>query len=325
MISTHCKKLEKFVYFAHPLKPIGLIKLFEAIELKNVKIFKSKTCDDKVVKSLLQKSGKSLTHLKIIDCPITVKSLCILAQLGRAVKKLKLNYCEQISGANLAKLVRWTPNLKVIEFGSNLSNEEVALISQRLPNLRRVHFFVNNLFDIKKGWKCFSDDIEVQFSSKFDGDVYRGLKFQNEKANTRSGYQPSNGFLSFHESKDGVFRGYVENNKPHGKGKFIKVDGESYEGNYQDGMKHGSGIQTFPDGRAYEVEYINDELVKMLPSNTEATAWEEQFFNTEGEGKEPEKSEETSKGQKTKRPESTKTEFEDEDEDEEVRSSNKKK
>jgi len=43
----------------------------------------------------------------------------------------------------------------------------------------------------------------------------------------------------------------------HGKGKFVEVDGSSYEGEWVDGKMQGRGIQVFARGDRYEGEYHN--------------------------------------------------------------------
>jgi len=251
-IITHCKKLERFACVRPAFENAALISLFKAIVLKKVEILDTENCNDRVVQSLLGKSGKSLVHLKIQHCPITNESLRIIAQLGSGLKKLILLGCDQILGADLVQLVLWTPNLKVAGFG-NLSNDDVAQISQGLPNLRRVAFFVNDLFDIEKGWKCFSDDIVIELFNN------RTLIFQNEKANTKNprNQKLKNGFVSFNDSRNRIFfRGYMKNGFfHHGKGKLIMTDGSTYEGDFQDGRPQGKGKLIMADGSTYEGDF----------------------------------------------------------------------
>ncbi len=253
-IVMHCKKIEEFGCIRPTFGSAALIRLFEATMLKKVLIMVGENCNDQVVKSLLEKSGKSLVHLSILDCPITITSLHTIAQLGQGLKELSLVECNQIFGADLVQLVYWTPNLKVAHFGPNLSNDDIALMSQRLPNLRSGAFTVNDSFDIEKGWKCFSDDIAIEFCDKNNY-----LIFQNEKANTERprNQRLPNGFVSFNNLRNGTFfRGYMKNNMPHhGKGKFIYADGSAYEGDYQDGKKHGKGKFIYASGNTYEGDY----------------------------------------------------------------------
>jgi len=252
-IVAHCKKLERLACARPAFESAALIRLFKATMLKKVYLSDVGNCNDEVIQSLLEKSGKSLVQLRIDDCPITNESLRIIAQLGRGLKKLILSGRDQILGDDLVQLVLGTPNLKVALFGNNLSNDDVALISQRLPNLRHVAFRVNDSFDTEKGWKCFSDDIAIEF---YDN---RSLIFQNEKANTK--YPPNrelkNGFVSLNDSRNGIFfRGYMKNGIPRcGKGKSIDAVGNTYEGDFQDGKQHGKGKYIHASGAIYEGDY----------------------------------------------------------------------
>jgi len=252
-IISHCKKLERLACARPAFESGALISLFKTTVLKKVEMLGGGNCNDQAVQSLLEKSGKSLVHLKISDGPITNQSLRIIAQFGRGLKKLDLRDCDQILGADLVQLVLGTPNLKVALFGNNLSNDDVALMSQRLPNLRRVVFAVNDSFDIEKGGKCFSDDIAIEFHDK------DCLIFQNKKANTKNprNLWLKNGFICFNDLRNGIFfRGYVKNDMPYrGKGKLINAAGDTYEGDWQNGMKHGNGKCTWAHGDSYEGNY----------------------------------------------------------------------
>ncbi len=146
--------------------------------------------------------------------------------------------------------------------------------------------------------------IEVRGEGKFifaNGDCYEG-DFQDGKFHGKGKYTWANGL---------TYVGDFQDFELHGKGKCTWANGNTYEGDFQYGMMHGFGTQTFPEGRTYEVEYVNNELVKSLPSNTETIALEEQFLSIfrriikfGDKGKKSEKSEEAeSKGQKTSRSE----------------------
>jgi len=314
LILSHCKKLDSFTCSGPTLTSAALIRLFEATELKKVGLHNMENCNDQVIQSLLEKSGKSLVHLRIFDCPIDSMSLRIIEQLGIGLKKLCLADCNEIWGEELANLVQWTPNLKVAMFGTpDLSNEHVALMSHRLPHLRRVAFFVNESLNIKNACDCFSEDIAIEFwRIGLWGQVKDPLIFQNEKANSRNPeHKPKFGFWSYVIINGGFFRGYVKSGQADGKGKITLANGVTYEGNWRNGMKHGFGKCTRPDSSTEEREYFDGRLVNILPSNSDATELEEQCMQVEGEGKDSEQSDETeSRGQKTKRAELRKTESE---------------
>jgi len=249
-IVTHCNKLVMLACSTPTFESAALIRLFEAVMLKKVHIVSDGNCNDKVLQSLLEKSRKSLVHLSLRS--ITNTSLHIIAQLGRGLKQLRLFNCSQISGADLVQLVSWIPNLKVAHFAAaNLSNNDVALMSQKLPNLRHIALTVNDSFDIEKGWKCFSDDIAIEFRDKINS-----LIFQNEKANTKNprNLKLKNGFVSFYDLRHGTFfRGYVKNyTSHHGKGKLINAAGITQEGDIQDGKLHGKGKLTVPGHSTHE-------------------------------------------------------------------------
>ena len=45
-----------------------------------------------------------------------------------------------------------------------------------------------------------------------------------------------------------------ENQRPHGQGKMTYSNGDTYAGEWKDGLKHGHGVYTFTDGETFEGE-----------------------------------------------------------------------
>jgi hypothetical protein len=173
-IVLNCPNLEKFRCWTkvlgnklpHQLTSQPLISLFKAAQLKKVHIACS-SCGDRAIKKLLKKSGSSLTHLKIEYCPITDKSLRIIAKHGRGLKSLSL-WCTTISGGALAELVYRLPNLKRCNLGTRLLKEHVALISQRLPNLEKIGLGVDQSqeeFPVQECYSYFPRYIVVEFTA----------------------------------------------------------------------------------------------------------------------------------------------------------------
>jgi hypothetical protein len=44
----------------------------------------------------------------------------------------------------------------------------------------------------------------------------------------------------------------------HGRGAFIGVEGERYDGDWKDGLRHGQGSEDFGNGARYEGAYVED-------------------------------------------------------------------
>ena len=154
----------------------AFVNLFKATTFRSVDIM-GLPCDDRAIKTLLKKSRSSLTDLSIIHCPITDKSLRKIAKFGRELTKLCLIQCNQISGEALADMVKWTPNLKICDFGDRLLMHHVALISQRLPNLNRISLYVdqwNGKFNLKEGHQYFPKYIAVDFWDGLEGVYLEG-------------------------------------------------------------------------------------------------------------------------------------------------------
>ncbi|GAB1598447.1 hypothetical protein Ahia01_000121800 [Argonauta hians] len=55
-----------------------------------------------------------------------------------------------------------------------------------------------------------------------------------------------------------VYKGFLENNRRHGRGIFYWIDGSWYDGDYIDGKRSGDGKQLFRDGSLYEGKFLND-------------------------------------------------------------------
>lgn len=49
------------------------------------------------------------------------------------------------------------------------------------------------------------------------------------------------------------------NGNYHGKGKYIWIDGDTYDGQYVHGLKHGHGTYEFPDGQKYVGNFVKDK------------------------------------------------------------------
>jgi len=47
---------------------------------------------------------------------------------------------------------------------------------------------------------------------------------------------------------------------PHGKGKYVYEDGETYEGDLANGLRHGKGKYTLPNGLIYEGDFVDDKI-----------------------------------------------------------------
>ena len=58
--------------------------------------------------------------------------------------------------------------------------------------------------------------------------------------------------------ENGIYEGYMQDNKRHGRGKYTWNDGNLYEGDWHDDMKHGKGRFEWENGDIYEGEYIED-------------------------------------------------------------------
>ena len=90
--------------------------------------------------------------------------------------------------------------------------------------------------------------MEYTDGRKYDGDFMNGKMCGNGKMTFPNG-------LPF---KVLSFDGEWENNKPHGKGKEIRANGDVYEGDFIQGKRHGKGKYTTP-GYSYEGEWINNQ------------------------------------------------------------------
>ncbi len=171
---THCPNLKRFVcnnFNRDKVERVtkqAFVNLFKAVCLKSIKISEM-PCDDKAIKKLMKKSHSSLTELKIVYCPITDASVRRIAKFGRGLTTLKLTQCENITANALTDLVKWTPNLKTCALGGKegLSKVQVALISQRLPNLKSINLTID-LSDgnfIKEAHEYFLKYIQLRFFS----------------------------------------------------------------------------------------------------------------------------------------------------------------
>jgi hypothetical protein len=59
-----------------------------------------------------------------------------------------------------------------------------------------------------------------------------------------------------------ICRRQLYNDRRHGNGVFIYLDGSKYDGEWKDNEKHGVGKLTLPNGQIYEGLYYNES--KML-------------------------------------------------------------
>ena len=61
------------------------------------------------------------------------------------------------------------------------------------------------------------------------------------------------------EFENGVYEGYVKDNKRHGEGSYVWSDGSRYQGQWSDDLKHGTGKFVWPTGDIFEGEYHRDK------------------------------------------------------------------
>ena len=55
------------------------------------------------------------------------------------------------------------------------------------------------------------------------------------------------------------YEGFFENDKKHGQGTYKYSDGSTYEGSFENGLFHGRGIYTWPEGHVYVGDYENNK------------------------------------------------------------------
>eukprot|EP00760_Papus_ankaliazontas_P020604 PhM_4_TR18470/c1_g1_i1/m.32539 len=60
------------------------------------------------------------------------------------------------------------------------------------------------------------------------------------------------------ESEDGVYEGEAVDGIPHGRGKFVFVDGDVYDGEWVDNEQTGRGRYTWSDGEYYDGEFLQN-------------------------------------------------------------------
>lgn len=61
------------------------------------------------------------------------------------------------------------------------------------------------------------------------------------------------------EYDNGIYEGYIKNNKRNGKGRYTWKDGNYYEGDWNDDQKEGMGKFVWTTGDVYEGEYKGDK------------------------------------------------------------------
>lgn len=61
------------------------------------------------------------------------------------------------------------------------------------------------------------------------------------------------------EFENGIYEGYVKDNKRHGEGLYVWSDGSRYQGQWHEDLKHGTGKFVWPTGDIYEGEYSRDK------------------------------------------------------------------
>lgn len=61
------------------------------------------------------------------------------------------------------------------------------------------------------------------------------------------------------EFENGIYEGYVKDNKRHGEGLYVWSDGSRYQGQWHEDLKHGTGKFIWPTGDVYEGEYCRDK------------------------------------------------------------------
>lgn len=133
----------------------------------------------------------------------------------------------------------------VLKHDCFLSDQNIDLIIQWF----RVIF--NNSLDATKEKRKSEKDCSPTFVIKeYDNGIYKGYML-NGKPYGRGKYTWNDGT---------VYEGDYSNETgfKHGKGKLIETDGTIYEGDFKDGMKSGNGIQKNTDGRVYEGEFKNN-------------------------------------------------------------------
>jgi hypothetical protein len=91
-------------------------------------------------------------------------------------------------------------------------------------------------------------------SRELSPDPYQSTKQQDQSASKGS-------FLDgWHriEYPNGVYEGYILDNKRHGQGKYTWHGGNWYEGDWANDLKHGTGKFYWVSGDTYEGEYFED-------------------------------------------------------------------
>ena len=94
-----------------------------------------------------------------------------------------------------------------------------------------------------------------------NGDAYEGAVRNNEPHGVGKMTYKDDGRVceGIWKERKIKYEGELDGNgKPHGRGKWMYLNGHVYEGGWKNGARHGQGTYKWPDGDVYEGEWKDD-------------------------------------------------------------------
>ncbi len=121
------------------------------------------------------------------------------------------------------------------------------VINDNLDKIKTITFANKNKFSgkIKNGLYNYGELVN-QNGSRFEGEFFLGGAC-------------SDGKIIFKYENGDTYEGQWKDGLKHGNGKFTWEDGGAYEGQWKDGLMHGNGKYTFKSGNTYEGQFENEK------------------------------------------------------------------
>jgi hypothetical protein len=143
---------------------------------------------------------------------------------------------------------------RLLGLDNNATEEDIKCAYRTLA--KRYHPDLNQdknaeylFLQIKQAYDVLND-----FQKRRDYDKQMGLKHADNK-DTKEHSAHADDDQETIELDDGFYTGQLRNGKPHGLGKMVWSNGDSYQGNFLDNEFYGQGIYTWNDGDKYDGEW----------------------------------------------------------------------